>query len=242
MSLHPALLAFCLTLATPLALASPTARAAQTSATLLAVEAEGSVQRAPDIARISTGVSTQAADTQSAMRQNAEEMRKVLDALKNAGIAGRDIQTDGISLSPQYRYRENQPPRLSGFQANNRVSVKVRELEKLGSIMDILVRAGANELHGPAFELDNPEAARDEARRLALAEARRRADTYARELGLTVRRIVSIDEGNQLATLPVPLAMAARAKGEMMADSSTPVAAGESDIRVRLAVVFELGQ
>ncbi|MDO4710127.1 MAG: SIMPL domain-containing protein [Pseudomonadota bacterium] len=244
MKLRPTLLALCLALATPMTLANSSSAPTPASqqGTLLAIEAEGHVQRAPDIARIGTGVSTQAADTQSAMRQNAEEMRKVLDALKRAGIAERDIQTSGISLSPQYHYSEKQPPRLSGFQANNRVQVKVRELEKLGSIMDILVRAGANELHGPAFELDKPEAARDEARTLALAEARRRADHYAKALGLKVRRIVSIDEGQQLAGMPAPMMMNARAAKAEAFDASTPIAVGENDIRIRLAVVFELGQ
>ncbi|PJK12511.1 hypothetical protein CO614_04325 [Lysobacteraceae bacterium NML120232] len=243
MNLRPTLLAICLALATPMTFAqtSPTAPLTAAQGTLLSVEAEGSSQRAPDIARISTGVTTQAADTQSAMRQNAEEMRKLLDALKQAGIAERDIQTSGISLSPQYRYSENQPPRVTGFQASNRVQVKVRELEKLGNIMDILVRAGANELNGPSFELDKPEEARDEARKLALAEARRRADGYARELGLKVRRIVSIDEGEQLAGMPAPLMSPRAAKAEAF-DASMPVAVGENDIRVRLAVVFELGQ
>lgn len=239
---RPALLAFCLALATPLTLASPASRAAESAGTLLALEAEGHVRRTPDIARIHTGITVQATNMQSAMQQNATEMRKVLAALKAAGIAERDIQTSHFTLSPQYHYSENRPPRVSGFHTSNTVQVTVRELQRLGDILDTLVRAGANELHSLGFAVDNPEAARDEARQQALADARRRADSYARELGLKVRRIVSIDEGNQLATLPVPLAMAARAKGEMMADSSTPVAAGESDIRVRLAVVFELGQ
>ncbi|PJK05060.1 hypothetical protein CO610_11260 [Lysobacteraceae bacterium NML95-0200] len=245
MNLRPLLLALCITLAPPMSLANPNTPASSLAAqqgTLLAVEAEGSVQRAPDIAHIGTGVSTRAADTQSAMRQNAEEMHKVLDALQKAGIAERDIQTSGISLSPQYQYSENQPPRVSGFQANNRVQVKVRDLEKLGGIMDILVRAGANELHGPDFELDKPEEARDEARSRALAEARRRADHYAKALGLKVRRIVSIDEGQQLAGMPAPLMMNARAAKAEAFDASTPVAVGENDIRIRLAVVFELGQ
>ncbi|PJJ96178.1 hypothetical protein CO611_09750 [Lysobacteraceae bacterium NML03-0222] len=245
MHLRPTLLALYLALATPMTFANPSSAAStpvSQQGTLLAIEAEGHVQRVADIARISTGVSTQAADTQSAMRQNAEEMRKVLDALKQAGIAERDIQTSGISLSPQYRYSENQPPRVTGFQANNRVQVKVRELEKLGSIMDILVRAGANELHGPAFELDKPEAARDEARSRALTEARRRAERYASELGLKVRRIVSIDEGQQLAGMPAPMMMSARSAKAEAFDASTPVAVGENDIRVRLTVVFELGQ
>ena len=245
MRLRPTLLALYLALATPMTLATPpstTSTPASQQGILLAIEAEGHVQRAADIARIGTGVSSQAADTPATMRQNAEKMRKMLEALKKAGIAEHDIQTSNISLSPQYHYRENQPPQVTGFQANNSVQVKVRELEKLGSIMDILVRAGANELHAPAFELDKPEDARDEARSRALTEARRRAERYASELGLKVRRIVSIDEGQQLAGMPAPMMMSARSAKAEAFDASTPVAVGENDIRVRLAVVFELGQ
>ena len=195
----------------------------------------------PDVATISTGVVTRGADTNTAMRQNAEQMAKVMAALKAAGISERDIQTSGINLNPQYVYQQNETPRITGYEARNTVSVKVRDLTKLGKIMDTLVAQGANELNGPSFEVDKPDEAYDEARRAALEKAQARAEMYAKTLGLRVRRIVSIDEGGGGFRPPVMYggmrAMAADAKME-----STQVSPGESNLSVTLNIVFELGR
>ena len=208
--------------------------------TLLSVSAEATSKRVPDVATISTGVVTRGADTNTAMRQNAEQMAKVMAALKGAGIAERDIQTAGVSLNPQYHYEQNQPPRITGYEARNTVSVKVRDLGKLGKIMDTLVAQGANELNGPSFEVDKPEEAYDEARRAALEKAQARAEMYAKALNLRVRRIVSIDESGGGFRPPVPMmrAMAMEAKGA----ADTSISPGESSLGVTLNIVFELGR
>ncbi|MEO5565738.1 MAG: SIMPL domain-containing protein, partial [Luteimonas sp.] len=103
--------------------------------TLLSVSAQAEAHRVPDIAMISTGVVTQAADANSAMRANAAQMDKVMASIRAAGIAERDIQTSGINLNPQYRYAENQPPTITGYQASNTVSLKVRDIGKLGKVL-----------------------------------------------------------------------------------------------------------
>ena len=209
-------------------------------ATLLSVSSQAEARQAPDIATVSAGVVTQAADGNTAMRQNAEQMNRVLAAIKAAGVAGKDVQTSGINLNPQYRYEENEAPKITGYEARNTVSVKVRDLGKLGKIMDTLVAQGANELNGPSFEVDKPDEAYDEARRAALEKAQARAEMYAKSLGLKVRRIVSIDEGSGGFRPPVMYggmrAMAADAKME------TQVAPGESNLSVTLNIVFELGR
>ena len=91
------------------------------------------------------------------MRANAVQMDKVMAAIRAAGIAERDIQTSGINLNPQYKYVENQPPSIVGYQASNNVNVKVRDLSKLGKVLDALVANGANQINGPSFEVDKPE-------------------------------------------------------------------------------------
>ena len=235
-----------LLLATLLAFGSPMTAAAQSApsiavpsdATLLSVSASADVKRAPDVASIGAGVVTQAADANAAMRANAEQMQKVMAAIRAAGIADKDIRTSGINLSPQYRYAENQPPAITGSQASNNVDLKVRDLGKLGKVLDALVASGANQVNGPSFEIDQPDAVQDEARRAALDKAQARAQMYAKSLGLRVRRIVSISEGGGFQPpMPMMKAMAMDARME-----SAPVSPGETTLSANLDVVFELGR
>ena len=205
--------------------------------TLLSVSARAEASRVPDVASLSTGVVTQAAAANAALKANSAQMAKVVAAIRAAGIAERDIQTSGISVHPQYRYGDNQPPTITGYQASNTVSIKVRDIARLGEVLDALVASGANQVNGPSFEIDRPEAVYDEARRDALELARARAEMYAKSLGMRVRRIVSISEGGGLQP-PVPMmkAMAMDARME-----SAPVAPGETTLSASLDVVFELG-
>lgn len=206
-------------------------------ATWLSVSAQAEASRVPDVATLSVGVVTQAADGNAAMRQNAEQMTKVMAAIKEAGIADKDIRTSGVNLSPQYRYAENEPPKIIGFQATNTVNIKVREIARLGEVLDALAQQGANQIHGPSFEIDQPEPVYDEARLAALKKAQARAETYARALGMRVRRIVTLSEGG--GHFPPPMPMKAMAMHADMAES-TPVSPGESTVSVTLEVVFEL--
>ena len=221
------------------AYAQVAAPALSADGTLLAVSAEAEARRAPDVATISAGVVTQAADANAAMRANASQMEKVMAAIQAAGIAERDIQTSGISLNPQYKYVENQSPTITGYQASNNVNLRVHDIAKLGKAIDALVASGANQVNGPSFEVDKPEPAYDEARRAALDKAQARAAMYAKTLGLRVRRIVSISEGGGNRP-PGPLPMQAMARGKAEAD--TAVSPGETSLSVMLDVVFELGR
>ena len=203
--------------------------------TELDIQATGVSTRTPDIATISAGVVTQASRAGDAMAANTRAMTATVAALKHAGVADRDIQTQSINLQPQYRYGDNQPPVLTGYQASNRVSVRLRDLKGAGGVIDALVGAGANQIDGPTLSVEHPEAALDEARAKALATARTRADLYAKTAGLTVRRIVRISESDGAPPIVRPMAMMARAKAD-----STPVEAGEQELTVSLSVVFEL--
>ena len=242
MTLRPLLLATALTLSAITMTASaqsPVAAYAPSDGTLLSVSAQAEARRVPDVATISAGVVTQAADANAAMRANATQMDKVMAAIRAAGIAERDIQTSGVNLNPQYKYVENQAPAITGYQASNTVNLKVRDIAKLGKVLDALVASGANQVNGPSFEIDQPEAAYDEARRAALDKAQARAAMYAKTLGLRVRRIVSISEGGGFQP-PMPMPMMAMARGKAEAD--TAVSPGETTLTANLDVVFELGQ
>lgn len=207
------------------------------SGTRLDIVAEGEVTRTPDIATISAGVVTQAASASVAMSENAQRMSAAVAALKKAGIADRDIQTASINLNPQYRYGENMPPVLTGYQASNQVSVRFRDIKRAGAILDALVAVGANQINGPSFSVDKPEGALDEARTAAIAKARARADLYARAAGLSVKRILSISESGGGYTPPMPPMVMMRAQ-EKSADTS--VEAGEQRLSVTVSVSFEL--
>lgn len=238
-TLRPLLLACALAFGATAMTASAQTPAMHASAdgTLLSVSARGQASRVPDVASASAGVVTQAADASAAMRANAEQMTKVMAAIRDAGVAEKDTRTTGISVHPEYRYAENKAPEITGYRASNTVSIKVRDIARLGKVLDALVASGANDVNGPNFEIDQPEVVYDEARRAALDSARARADMYAKALDLRVRRIVSISEGGGFQA-PQPMMMM---KASREADS-TPVSPGESTLDANLDVVFELGR
>ncbi|MGZ8335113.1 MAG: SIMPL domain-containing protein [Allosphingosinicella sp.] len=207
------------------------------SGTRLDVSANGEVTRVPDIARINAGVVTQAPTATEAIRQNAARMQAVRAALRRAGIADRDIQTSSINLQPNYRYTENQPPQLVGYQASNDVSIKFRDIADTGGILDALVAEGANQINGPTLGIDQPETALDEARTRALANARARAELYARALGMRVSRVLAVSETGQVFPPPRPMMMMRDGAANQ---ASTEIAPGEQTLSVTLTVSFEL--
>lgn len=205
--------------------------------TLLTVTAEGRTTRAPDIAEVSGGVLTVASTAAAAMSENAVRMTAVVAAVRKAGIADRDIQTTGLSLQPQYKYADNQPPVLTGYQANNTVSLRIRRVADTGRLLDTLVGVGANQINGPNFKVDAADAALDESRAAAVGTARARAVLYAKAAGMRVKRITSISESAGYEPGPRPIMMTMRA--DKAADSS-PVAPGEVALTVNVTMMFEL--
>lgn len=205
--------------------------------TTLTVTAEGRSLRTPDIAEVSGGVVTTALTAAAAMRDNAVRMNAVVAAVKKAGIADRDVQTSGLSLQPQYKYENNQPPVLTGYQATNTVALRIRKIADTGKLLDTLVEVGANQISGPNFRVDAEEAALDEARIAATGTARARAELYAKAAGLRVKRIVSIAESGGIDPRPQPMMMRS---AKMEDGASSPVAPGELALTINVTVVFEL--
>ena len=207
------------------------------SGTRLDINATGESRRVPDVAIISAGVVTRAPTAAAAIQDNATRMERVLAALKRAGVAERDIQTSSISLNPDYRYAENQPPQLIAYQASNQVSIRFRDIRNSGKILDALVAQGANQINGPTLTIDKPEEATDEARVQALSVGRARADLYARALSKRVVRLVAVSEtGGYAAPPPMPVAM----MEARSARADTKIVPGEQAIQVNLTMVFEL--
>ena len=194
----------------------------------------GTVAAAPDLAEITTGVVTQAPTAAQALTANSQAMERLLQGLGALGIAARDIQTTNLSVSPLRRpAREGQPPEITGYEVTNQVRVEVRDLSRLGRVLDQQVGQGANLIYGIHFGRQEPLPLMDEARRRAMADARRRAELYAAAVSLKVGRVVAVQEAGGVsprAEMAPRLATAA----------AVPVAPGEQEIHASVTVTFTL--
>jgi len=201
----------------------------------LSLTGSGSVQAAPDTGRISAGVVTEGRGAAEAVKANSAAMQRVLDALDKAGIPRKDVQTQGFSLSPVYaeRPKRTEVPEIVGYRAENTVGVSVRGVEKVGGVLDQLVAAGANQLGGIAFSVGEPAPLLDEARRKAVADARRKAEVYAAAAGVKLGRVLRIEEEGGLR--PEPYLPYAR-----QAAAAVPVAPGQVELAVSVAVSWAL--
>lgn len=206
----------------------------------LNLSAYGEVKAAPDMATISFGVQTEAPTAQQAMRDNATRMTQVMAALRRAGIAERDVQTSGLNLSAQYDYVQNEPPKLRGYQAVNRVTVIINDLTKVGTTADAVVAAGVNQIDGISFGLKDPTVAENQARQMAVRALQAKAQLYAQALNVQLAGIRNLSEGGGYSPEPQPM-FAVRAMA-MREDASTPVAAGELTIRIDITGVYDIAR
>lgn len=201
----------------------------------LTLSASGEVQAAPDEATISLGVQSSAPTAAAALRQNAEQMGRVLAALRASGIEDKAVQTSDISLQAQYDDQPNTSPRLTGYQASNQVVVTVHALAALGPALDTAVSAGANQVSGVSFGLSDAAAAQNAARQAAVKSLFAKAQLYAAAAGFRDARLVELSEGGGEVGGPVPMMAMAR-----MRAASTPVSAGELSVRADVSGVFAL--
>jgi hypothetical protein len=202
-----------LALAAGLLLASP-ARADDLQPAI-SVTGEASISVPPDLAEVEAGVSTEAKTARAASEANNAAMGKVLLALKAAGIDAKDIQTSQLSLQPQNASNQSSPATIASYRANNRVTVRLHEVTKVAATVDMLIGAGANDIDGIRFMVSEASKLLDDARTQAVADARRKAEIYAKAVGVTLGAPLGITEGGA----PVPMF---RAKMSPMA--ATPVA------------------
>lgn len=210
----------------------------------ITIEGRGEVMAAPDMAQITSGVTTQGATAREALDANTEAMAALVAELKASGIEARDIQTSGFSVNPNYVYTDERdangytlPPKINGYQVSNTVTVTVRKLDTLGTILDKSVTVGANTVNGVSFSVADPSELYNEARKAAFADARAKAELYATAAGGTLDEIISISE-SQGFNNPQPYPMYARA--EMAASAPVPVEAGELAFAINVNVQWEL--
>lgn len=212
------------------------------------IEAEGpvielsiyeSVTAEPDMATIGAGVSTEAPTAVAAMQVNAREMTAVIEAIKAQGVAEEDIQTTGVNLNARYDYdRTNRKQVFIGYQVSNRVSVKLREIEEVGGVLDALVAAGATDLNGPSFAIEDDEAAKDQARARAIERGMARAKAYAAMLGSDEVRVLEISEAIQGQSRYAEVV--SRAASDAIVAQASPVQPGRVSTGVSLTIKFEV--
>jgi len=225
-----------LAIAAPATAADPAVGAVE--GTRLELQARGAVQVVPDLLMLRASVVTQAPDAAAAMRENAARMVRVQAALRQAGLKDREIRTDAVSLMPQYRYAANEAPIVTGYQATNSLSIRVRDLARAGGLIDALVGQGVNQIDGPTFLVEDRAAVEDRARMSALQTLQARAALYARASGMTVQRIISISETGDIAA-PMPYLMA-RSAASASSQAQTEIVAGEQEVAVTVTAVFEM--
>jgi uncharacterized protein YggE len=206
----------------------------------ISVTGEGRAEAVPDMASIRIGITAQAATAAEALAQSSAAVSDTLDRLDAAGIEARDRQTTGLSLQPDWDYgREgNTPPRIIGYTAQNGVTVRVRDLAMLGGLLDAVVSGGANRLDGLSFTVADPAPLLDEARRRAVADARRRATLYAEAAGVTLGAVLAISDGPG-ASAAMPML---RSEMAMMSDAAVPIAEGEVELSARVQIVYAIAE
>ena len=199
----------------------------------ISVTGEAQVSVPPDLAQIDAGVTTEAKTAREASEANNTTMGKVLLALKGAGIDEKDFQTSRLSLQPQYAPNRNGPNAIAGYQASNRVTIKLRDVTKVASTIDTLVGAGANNIGGISFMVSAASKLLDDAREQAIADARRKAEIYARAAGVTLGSPVSISEEGAPGPMPFRKMAAGMA-------ASAPVAQGEETLQLTVSVSWAI--
>jgi uncharacterized protein len=221
-------------LALGLALAVPAA--AEETPRQITVTGTAQVEAVPDLATVSVGVTTRAETAAAALSANSEAMQAVMAGLDAAGIAPRDRQTSQLNLSPIYsddRSGDDGAPEVTAYQTENTVTVRVREIHRLGQTIDALTKAGANRLYGIGFEVSEPREALDAARRKAVADAHGRAELYAEAAGVTLGPVVSLREGGGGG--PTPFFAKAEA-----ASAAPPIAEGTVTLSAEVVVVYAI--
>lgn len=204
----------------------------------ITVSGEGRVSAKPDMATLSSGVVTEAKTAGEALSANSKAMETLLASFKASGVEDRDLSTSGFSVQPKYDYQPNRTgdPRIIGYTVTNTLSVTIRDLSKLGAILDKAVTDGSNQINGLSFDIDKKAPLQDEARKEAFADAKRKADIYAAAAGVKLGKLRDLSEQGGGFIPPRPMVMrnmAAKA-------DSVPVAEGEQDVQINVTATWEI--
>ena len=200
---------------------------------IVTVSASGSAEVEPDLAQISTAVVSEASTAKEAIERNKAGMSKLIDGMKRAGIAARDIRTTVFNVEPRYTQpKDGRPGTIDGYRVMNQVRLTVRDVGRLGEVLDQAIALGANQINHIAFDVANDEALKDDARKRAMANARRRAELYAKAAGAELGQVLRISEQVIGHHAPVDGRVAMRA--------SVPIEPGTRTLEVEVHVTYAL--
>ncbi len=197
----------------------------------VSVTATGSVTAEPDMAYVSIGVLIDADTAKDGLARNSIVMAKLIDGFKALGIAPGDIQTTAVNVQPRYvQGKDGQPPTSSGYRVANQVRLTVREIKRLGEILDAAVTLGANQVNGVTFDVSNAETLKDEARKQAMVNAKRRAELYATAAGAQLGDVLSVSDAMNAGQIVTGF----------VAASAVPIEAGRRTLTVGVCVTYGL--
>ncbi len=205
----------------------------------ISLSGHGEVRTAPDMAVVTVGVISSAPTAREALDANTKSMEAIFASLKQAGIEPKDQQTANFTINPRYDYGQNNglPPKMVGYDVSNTVTVTVRKLESLGAVLDQVVSAGSNPVNSVSFQVSKPDAAMDEARKLAVASAVSKAKIYSTAAGVELGAIISISEGGGYQPPTPVFAKAMRSEGT---SADVPIAQGEQVISIDVNITWEI--
>lgn len=224
--------------------ASPAAAQQAAGARTVTVTGSAEMAAAPDRATVSLGVVTEATTADQALEANNAAVRALIDRLRREEIESRNLQTSGFSVQPQYVFPPRQddgtqePPRITGYTVSNSVTAKLEAIERLGTVLDAAVQTGANQIHGISFDVTNADRLADGARDEAFADAKRKAELYAKAAGSALGSVLSVRETTERGGGPQPNAM----RMEAAQAEIVPVETGEQTLRVQVEVTWQLAE
>lgn len=200
----------------------------------ITVSAQGSVTAEPDIAYLSAGVVSEGETAKDALAKNATTMAKLIDGLKALGVAGGDMQTSALNVEPRYVLaKDNRTQTLSGYRVTNQLHLVLRDVKRMGEVVDQAIALGANQLGRVTFEVSNAESLKDEARKAAMANARKRAELYAAAAGVQLGHVLRIfEEPVEARTTPIGVQRAL--------SGSVPVEPGSRSLATEVQVTWAL--
>lgn len=205
----------------------------------ITIDGEGKVNAKPDIAQVVMGLTSEGTDLGQIQIQNTQKVNALIAALKAAGVADKDLQTQQYSISPKYDYTGG-TQRIVGYQVSQQLVVKIRDLSKVGSLLTQAAQLGANQVNGLVFTFDDPSALQQEARRKAIADARQKADDLAKSLGVSVVKVISFSEAGGGNPVPRPMFDYAVANEAKAVAPPADIQVGSSDLDSRISVTFEI--
>lgn len=228
-----------------------------TTTNTVSFDGEGRIFAKPDIAAISFSIVTEATTSKKAQDDNSKKSQKIVDFVKEQGIDDKDIKTTGYNVYPQYSYPRPCPPgaeylgapdypcqgqtdqqKISGYQVNQSFEVKIRDLEKISTILDGLITAGANQVNNLGFKIDNEEGLKEEARAKAIENAKSKADKLKKQLGIRLGKIINYNEGGYYPTYFKTEFLSADGRGGGVSGPSVP--AGENEIVVNVTITYQI--